>query len=125
MNFEELLISAQDFAQLMPLAEGLELAEELSRATVLPEERMPEDIVRMHSRVTYVDETSGEHREVELVYPDEVDLPKGRVSVLSPVGSALLGLRVGQTIDWPFPDGRPRRLRVSHTQAPAPQADES
>lgn len=118
MNAEELLISAQDFARLAPMASGRDLEEELSRATVVPEERMPGDIVRMHSRVTYVDETSGEHREVELVFPHEVDLARGRVSVLAPVGSALLGLKVNQTIDWPFPDGRPRRLRVARTLAP-------
>lgn len=79
---------------------------------------MPGDIVRMHSHVTYLDETSGERREVELVFPDEADLARGRVSVLAPVGSALLGLRENQAIDWPFPDGRPRRLRVARTVSP-------
>jgi regulator of nucleoside diphosphate kinase len=118
MITEELFISVRDFARLAPLAAGLDLAEELSRATVVPEERMPGDIVRMHSHVTYLDETSGERREVELVFPDEADLARGRVSVLAPVGSALLGLRENQAIDWPFPDGRPRRLRVARTVSP-------
>jgi len=122
MNTEELLISSEDYARLASVAAGSELEDELSRATVVPEERMPTDIVRMHSRVTYVDESSGEHREVELVYPEEADLARGRISVLAPVGSALLGLRVGQTIDWPFPDGRPRRLRVASTQIPSQSA---
>ena len=94
------------------------LGEELDRATVVPEERMPADIVRMHSRVAYVDETTGARREVELVFPEESDMARGKVSVLAPVGAALLGLRLNQSIEWSFPDGRPRRLRVDGILAP-------
>jgi regulator of nucleoside diphosphate kinase len=58
------------------------------------------------------DEETGESREVSLVYPMDSDPEQGRISVLSPVGSALLGLSVGQTIDWPLPRGRLKRIRV-------------
>lgn len=119
MKTEELTIADLDYARLALLAGNTALEEELSRATVVPAERMPGNVVRMHSRVTYLDEHSGERREVELVFPEEADLASGRISVLAPVGSALLGLEEGQSIEWPFPDGRVRRLRVERTLAPA------
>ena len=119
MRNEELLIAELDYARLAPLAIHEALAEELSRATVLPKERMPDNVVRMHSRVTYLDEHSGERREVELVFPEEADLANGKISVLAPVGSALLGLEEGETIEWLFPNGHVRCLRVERTLAPA------
>jgi len=119
MKNEELLIADADYARLAALGRQEALEEELSRATVIPVERMPDNVVRMHSRVTYLDERSGERREVELVFPEEADMASGKVSVLAPVGAALLGLVVGQSIDWPFPDGRARRLRVESTLAPS------
>ncbi|HMM54686.1 MAG TPA: nucleoside diphosphate kinase regulator [Candidatus Desulfobacillus sp.] len=122
MRTHELLIADADYARLAPLAGDADLAEELSLATVIPMERMPGDVVRMHSRVTYRDEHSGERREVVLVYPEEADPASGKISVLAPVGSALLGLKEGQSIEWPFPDGRPRRLLIERAQAPAEAA---
>lgn len=119
MKNDELMIADLDYSRLALLADNKALAEELSRATVVPMERMPGNIVRMHSRVSYLDERSGERRDVELVFPEEADLSSGKVSVLAPVGSALLGLEEGQTIEWPFPDGHVRRLRVERTLAPA------
>ena len=95
----------------LPAAEAL--ADELGRATVLPPARMPPDVVTMNSTVDCVDEASGETHALTLVYPREADAATGRVSVLAPVGSALLGLSVGQSIDWPGPGGRPLRLRVT------------
>ena len=88
------------------------LQAELDRADVLPAADVPDDVVTMHSQVYYVDETTGERRAVTLVYPHEADIAKGRVSVLAPVGAALLGLSTGQSIDWGFPHGVRRRLRV-------------
>jgi regulator of nucleoside diphosphate kinase len=83
------------------------LADELDRAEVVPAERIADSVVTMNSRVVFQDEKTGESREVSLVYPMDSDPEQGRISVLSPVGSALLGLSVGQTIDWPLPRGRP------------------
>jgi regulator of nucleoside diphosphate kinase len=120
MRNDELLIADRDYARLAALARGDVLADELGRATVLPLERMPRNVVRMHSRVTYQIEGGDDCREVELVFPEEADLAAGRISVLAPVGAALLGLEEGQAIDWAFfPDGRARRLRVLRTEAPA------
>lgn len=88
------------------------LADELDRAEVVPPERIAGNVVTMNSRVVFEDQKTGERREISLVYPQDSDPEKGRVSVLAPIGSALLGLSVGQTIDWPLPRGQVRRLRL-------------
>lgn len=119
MDDNELTIAERDYARLAALAGHGALADELSRANVVPMERMPPNVVRIHSRVTYAVEGLDEGREVELVFPDEADAAAGKVSVLAPVGAALLGLQEGQTIDWAhFPDGSTRRLRVVRTLPP-------
>lgn len=89
------------------------LQDELDRAEVVDAASMPAGVVAMGSRVRFVDEDSRDEQEVVLVYPAEADPQCGRVSVLAPVGSALLGLRVGQSIEWPMPNGHNRRLRVT------------
>jgi regulator of nucleoside diphosphate kinase len=88
------------------------LADELDRAQVVPAERITGNVVTMNSRVVFQDEETGESREVSVVYPGDSDPEQGRISVLAPVGAALLGLSVGQTIDWPLPQGRLKRCRV-------------
>ena len=112
MELEKLILSDQDYARLSMLANNELLGDELSRAIVVPADQVPSDVVRMHSRVIYLDESNGLSREVELSFPEGADLKHGKISILSPVGSALLGLREGQTIDWPFPNGQSRRLKV-------------
>lgn len=89
------------------------LAAELARAQVVAPESMPADVVTMNSRVECIDETGGERRSLTLVYPQDADAARHRVSVLAPVGSALLGLRIGDAIDWPAPSGVTLRLRVA------------
>jgi regulator of nucleoside diphosphate kinase len=90
------------------LVERLEA--ELEHAEVVRASAVPPDVVTMDSVVVYEDDR-GRRTQVKLVYPDTVaDEP--RVSVLAPVGSALLGLSIGDAIDWPLPNGRTRRLRV-------------
>lgn len=88
-----------------------QLEAELERAVILPVDAVPRDLVTMQSRVHFQDET-GKRRDLRLVYPWEADPSKGRVSVLAPVGAALLGLSVGQTIDWPLPSGRTAKLTI-------------
>lgn len=107
------IVSSTDYARLRQYALNDELADELDRAIVVHKEQVPEDVVTMHARCIYVDERLGTQREIELVYPSEADPTAGKVSVLTPVGSALLGLRVGQEIAWDFPDGSVRRLKVA------------
>jgi len=109
---EDLIVSMNDYVRLRELVGDHALAEELERAIVVPADRIPKDVVTMNSRLIYADESTGTTREVELVYPDEADPVTGRVSVLAPVGCALLGLSAGQSIDWNLPGGKVHRLRV-------------
>lgn len=88
------------------------LADELDRAQVVPAESIADTVVTMNSRVVFRNEETGESREMSLVYPARSDPGQGRISVLAPVGTALLGLSVGQTIDWPLPQGELKRYRV-------------
>jgi regulator of nucleoside diphosphate kinase len=85
---------------------------ELVRANVVPRDKIPKDVVTMNSRVVFENETTSERREITLVYPANADIDAGRISVLVPVGTALLGLRVGQWIDWELPGGKKQRYRI-------------
>jgi len=85
---------------------------ELARAIVVPSDKIPPDVVTMNSRVVFVNEITDERREVTLVFPFEADISAGKISILAPVGTALLGLRVGQSIDWEVPSGEKHRYRV-------------
>ena len=89
-----------------------QLERELVRAVVVPRDEIPADIVTMNSRVVFEDETTGERREITLVYPKQADIASGKVSVLVPVGTALLGVRIGQSIDWELPNGAKHRYKV-------------
>lgn len=88
------------------------LESELTRAIVVPRDKIPKDVVTMNSRVLFENTTTGERREITLVYPGSADIDAGRISILVPVGTALLGLRVGQSIDWDLPSGVKHRYLV-------------
>lgn len=97
-----------------------QLKEELDRAEVVSPEDLPSDAVTMSSRVLVEDMNCSARRSYELVYPHDADISKGRISVLAPIGTALLGYREGNAIEWHAPAGkkRVRILRVQH----APEA---
>lgn len=88
------------------------LRDEIEGAEIVDPEAVPKDLVTMNSTVRFVDEESGKESEVTLVFPAHADAATQRISVLAPIGSALLGLSVGDIIDWPVPEDRTRRLRV-------------
>jgi regulator of nucleoside diphosphate kinase len=94
------------------------LAGELDRAILVPPEELPPDVVTMHSRVAFEDMRNGTVREVVLVYPPAADATAGKLSVLAPIGAALLGLRVGDTIEWPLPGHRTARIRIVSVTQP-------
>ena len=75
--------------------------------------------VRMGSEVAFRDDTTGKVQAVSLVYPGEADIGRGRISVLTPVGAALLGLSKGQSIDWSTRTGTAKRLTVLDVREPA------
>jgi regulator of nucleoside diphosphate kinase len=85
---------------------------EINRAKVCAPGRMPDNVVRMGSEVTFLDKSSDTTRKVRLVLPGEADIEQGRISVLTPVGAGLIGMRVDSEINWPCPDGRARVLKI-------------
>jgi regulator of nucleoside diphosphate kinase len=113
----DIIITDSDRQRLRPVIEQHDTAAsealdaELHRATIVEQRAVPADVVTMNSEVVYEDCTTNVQRKVTLVYPQHANASEGRVSVLAPIGSALLGLRVGQTIEWRVPNGT-RRIRV-------------
>ena len=102
------------------------LDQEISRARIVEPAEMPRNVATMNSHVVYRDEDTGEERLVTLVYPIEEDSLTGRLSILSPLGTALLGLSEGQAITWTAPDGRQHRVSlVSVLFQPEPEAPRS
>jgi len=126
---ERIYISTSDLTQLHAMVDqhssgrdggaAERLAAELDRAIIVSPEQLPPDVVTMHSRVAFEDVRTGVSREVVLVYPHAADASAGRLSVLAPIGAALLGLRVGDTIEWPLPDGRMAKIRILTVTQPA------
>ena len=105
-RLERMLDSLEDFG---PGAEALE--KELARAQVVGHDEVPSGVVTMNSRVHCREESSGKDYHLTLVYPQDAG-GEGKVSILAPVGSALLGLSVGQHIDWPVPSGKQLKLTL-------------
>lgn len=119
-----IVITESDFELLRRLAGHPRLAAELKRAVVIDSRCIATDIVTMNSRVRFEDQNTGERREVTIVFPHEANASTGSISVLTPVGTALLGLTVGQPIVWPFPDGTQHHLRVLKIIS-QPEADDA
>ena len=89
-----------------------DLEAELARAKVVDPQDVPADVVTMNSTVKFSVEGSGDDIELTLVYPKDVEDSGRTISILAPVGSALLGLSQGDAIDWPKPGGGQIRLTV-------------
>jgi len=98
-----------------------DLLNELDRASIVTDARLPGDVVRMGSLVRF--RAGRDERTALLVYPAEADIASGRISVLTPVGAALIGLRTGQSISFRTRDGRPQMLTVLRV-LPPPSGDE-
>ena len=119
-----LIISETDYQRLIqliekndtPAAEALEV--EISRAEIIKRKDFPVNAVTMDSTVTFIDLDSDEEKTISLVYPVDANVDEMKISVLSPVGSALIGLRIGGNIKWPVPQGKIRRLKVVAVQQP-------
>jgi regulator of nucleoside diphosphate kinase len=98
-----------------------ELLAEMNRAEVVNDDAVPSNVVRMGSTVTFRSD-DGQQRRVMLVFPREADIAQGRISILTPVGAALIGLSKGQSIKWTTRDGRRHELTVVDVEQPAPEA---
>jgi regulator of nucleoside diphosphate kinase len=88
------------------------LVRELMRATIVDEGTIPADVVTMGSRVEYREERQSSSQVVTLSYPGERELFDDAISILTPIGAALIGLRAGQSICYAGPDGRPLTIKV-------------
>lgn len=88
------------------------LEEELDRAVVVSSKDVPGDVVTMNAQVRVRDLDSGEERIFRLVFPADADYEQGRVSILAPIGTALIGYRAGDTVEWKVPAGI-RRLKIA------------
>lgn len=95
------------------------LLEELERAKVVADTKVPESVVRMGSSITYVT-NDGREQTVTLVYPADADIESGRVSVMTPIGTALIGLKAGQSITWRDRADKRHKLTVVSVLAPQP-----
>lgn len=110
-------LDAERLQRLIDDAEtGLDVAEaleaELERSDVLDPENMPDDVVSMNSQVEFTDIGKNRRFKRTLVYPRSLAATEDGISVMAPVGAALLGLRVGETIEWPLPGGQTITLRI-------------
>ena len=121
----EIVVGGTDHARLTSLANAAldtvpdtaeELLSELDRAQVVADEAVPGDVVRMGSVVEF--ESEGDRKRVTLVFPSEADIATGKVSVLTPIGAALIGLSKGQSIAWTARDGVSHALTVLLVEQP-------
>ncbi len=97
------------------------LQQELELATVIDGDQVPPDVITMNSRVRVTDLNTGTRYVFQIVFPRDADIAKNRISVLAPIGTALLGYRAGDHVEWDVPGGR-RRFRIDLVEY-QPEAD--
>lgn len=120
-----IFVAEDDFRRLRTLAAALpktekpegtpSLGAELERATVVPRDQLPAGVVTVNSRVRFKDAASGDEETYVITWPERADGGVERISVLAPIGTALLGYRVGSEVSWPTPGGV-RRLQILEVQ---------
>jgi regulator of nucleoside diphosphate kinase len=117
----EITISSLDSDRLYQLIESLpkntlvgisELEQELDRANIVDPSEVPSTVVTMNSTVKFFVESSKDEFLLTLVYPKDIDSTGNTISILSPVGSALLGLSLGDQIEWPKPGGGLIKVKI-------------
>ncbi|MFP7571185.1 nucleoside diphosphate kinase regulator [Marivita sp. S2033] len=123
----KVIINADDLAHLEGLAEGMmkrnpaladRLFDEIGRARIVAPAKVPKDVVTMGSTVTYQDEATGQEKSVILVYPEDADIARMRVSVMTPIGVALLGLSEGASFYWDTRTDQRRTLKIIRVEHP-------
>lgn len=117
-TFRSVIVSQKTFDTLQTLLRKLNspeysaLADELDAATVVADELVPPGVVTMNSVVTFRNIESGRVSTLRLVYPNGSNVTSEAVSVLAPVGAALIGLHEGEEICWPLPNGQSANLQI-------------
>lgn len=123
-----IVINSADLAHIEALADGAmkrnpalanRLLDEIGRARIVAPAKMPKSVVSIGSTVTYRDETTGLEKSVTLVFPQNADIAHQRVSVMTPIGVALLGLAEGAVFFWDTNDNQRRSLTVIRVEQPA------
>jgi regulator of nucleoside diphosphate kinase len=122
----QIIVSDADYERLTSLATAAlerlpdvaqELLSEMERAKIVQAQQVPEDVVRMGSTVTFQSD-DGHKRRLTLVYPVDEDVTLHKISVMTPVGAALIGLGEDQSISWTARDGRRHELTVLRVENP-------
>ncbi|NML23474.1 transcription elongation factor GreA [Pseudoflavitalea sp. G-6-1-2] len=98
-------IKGGNYLNLFDQKNAEKLKEELTKGTVLSKEEFPLDVIRLNSTVTIQDHRTGKLINLMLVLPEKAAINDGKVSVLAPIGTALIGYRKGQTVNWKMPAG--------------------
>lgn len=123
MNQPSIFITTKDAAKLRKLIREAfhsdyrgsdylkQLAEEMEKASVVNPEQIPADVITLNSTARLVDQEANEEMVYTLVFPEDADISKGKISVLAPIGTAMLGYKTGDTFEWDTPGGK-RVLRV-------------
>ena len=120
-NRPKIILTSQDLERLEALLEALPsnalpgkeaLLSELGRAEIVEPDQIPPSVVTMNSTVRFRIDSSGEDYCLTLVYPKDIDDTGKKISILAPVGSALLGLSTGDEIEWPSPGGGTIKVRI-------------
>jgi regulator of nucleoside diphosphate kinase len=124
-NLAPIYVTEADFEILSNLAQaaahrslgGRVLADEMARAWIVEPGEAPRPFARIGSTVRYQDLSSGQIRQVRLTLPRDASIDDHRISVVTPVGAALIGMTAGETFQWTDPEGRARGVRVLDLQA--------
>lgn len=105
-DYQRLLVLIQEQRATGTTAANIaHLGEELKRALRVPSEEIPSDVITMNSRVRLKELKSGNEMEITLVYPKEADIQSRKISILAPVGTAILGCKENDVVEWPGPAG--------------------
>jgi len=123
MSKRTIHITDYDMQRLRKLLEGAQhwnqkdreylqhLEEELDKAVLVPSKKVPRNVVTMNSHMRVKDLDTEKEMSIQLVFPGEADFERGKISVLAPIGTALIGYRAGDTVEWHVPAGT-RRLQI-------------
>ncbi len=107
----EYLLTSEFAEAIQPKSYLTDLHAELQRATIVDSTDVPADVITMESTVRLLDLDTGEVDTYTLVYPDRANIAENKLSILAPIGTAILGYRLGDVVHWRVPSGR-RRLRI-------------
>ena len=95
------------------------LLEEIERADLHDSDTLPTGAIRLGSEIEFIEERTQQLRNVKLVLPFDADIAEGRISILTPIGAAMYGLKAGDAIDWPDIEGKERRITIKRVDQPS------